>query len=155
MPSCSGCALRRERDREPGCAQLVEQPAEVGERRLRSLGLRMPQLAEQQANVGERLARRGRDGAERAIHRIRVVLLGVAGAVRLRDHDGERVRDHVVHVARDAVALLLDDDVLFGGLGLELRRLLGDPTGARGEPSADEGSGRPRQTRAGRPADRG
>lgn len=50
-------------------------------------------------------------------------------AVGLRNHHRERVCHHLVHVASDAIALLLDDDILFGH-NLSISALPGPPHGS-------------------------
>ncbi len=125
-------------DGESGIPHLLDEPVEVGEPRLRTNLLRVAQLPEQQPHVGERLARGRRDRGEGVGRRDRI--LRVARAVGLRDHDRERVRDDVVHVAGEPVALLLDHDGA-------LRDLRGDASLARVAPAcarAGRGSRRAR-----------
>ena len=116
-------AASRRSDVEPGGAHLVDEAVEVVENGLRRVALVVAEFGEQHAHVAERFAGDARDRAERARRPPRVARRGEAGAVGLGDHDRERVRDHVVHVARDAVALLLDDVAVLGVLALAVRDL--------------------------------
>ena len=77
-------------------------PAEAAGGRRRVVG---PQDAEEAAHVGERVAPRLGDRAERARGGVGVGRGSVPAAVGLGDDHGERVRDDVVHLARDAGAL--------------------------------------------------
>ena len=83
-------------------------------RRLRCHALAVPQLSEENPHLAEGLPGGARNGNQCRVHGIRVLLPGVPRAIGLGDHHRERVRDDVVHVAGDSVALLLDDDILLG-----------------------------------------
>ncbi|OUE31097.1 hypothetical protein BFL35_06680 [Clavibacter michiganensis] len=130
-----------ELDGEARGAHLVDQVAQLLELRLRGVVLAVAELREEDAHVAERLPGGRGDGAERLVGGVRIHHAGVAGAVGLRDDDGERVRDHVVHVARDAVALLLDDHVVERPRLVPLGRLLGVPALVR-RPGGDDEAAR-------------
>ena len=114
-------ALDRELDRHAGAARALDQRVELAQRRLRRvLGVLVGvQHAEQRAHLGERLAPGALDqlgGGDRAR---RVALEDPPRAAGLDDHHRDRVRDDVVHLARDPAALVGDR-----ALGLRLALLV-------------------------------
>ena len=112
MPSATGVPESSSRTSSPEARSCSISRVEVGERRLRD---RPPRSWRSWPSSS-----RTSPSASRAVAAIVAsapsVAAGsgcrVARAVGLGDHDRERVGDDVVHVARDAVALLLDDDFL-------------------------------------------
>ena len=95
-------------------------------------------------HLGERLAPRRLDGLERLPLLLLVGPEQAAHGPRLHGHDGDGVRDHVVQLSRDPLALLGDGPL--GGielLALEPLRALGHLPRMLGPP-ADEEPGRPR-----------
>ena len=132
----------------------VPHPGDQGVRLLedqRVLG-RWPfaQPAEQDADVVHRRARGVPDDGERLLGAVGILADHVAGTVRLRRHHGPRVGDQVVHVGRDAAALLLllvqvvqppALDGLQGGVGACLHGLASLPPHVPGEPRADDHHG--------------
>ena len=111
-------------------SQLIDKRVEIDQHRLGSLSLAVMQLPQEDSHVAERLLRRRGDGGERELDGLRIGLAGAARTVGLRNHHCERVRHHVEHVPSDAIALLLDDDLLFGH-DLSLSALPGLPHGSR------------------------
>ena len=105
----------------------------------------MAELGEQHPHVAERTAGHARDRVERARSRLGTRAGGEAGAVGLGDHDRERVRDDVVHVAGDAVALLLDRVAVLDEGAFAVRDVLAPTHLATVADRADEESGGPRQ----------
>ena len=91
-------ALHLELDRQPRAREPAHEPRQVG------VLLPRPQHAEQLPHLLQRLAAGLGDLLQRAGGGIG--RRGVAAAVGLRDHHRQRVRDHVVQLARDPGALL-------------------------------------------------
>src|SRR4051794_19420550 len=120
-----------QRNREPGVARALDELADAAHARLRRAAGGLPRLlvvqdTEQPAHLGQRLAPRPLDllrGGDRAL---RVAVEDPAGTAGLYDHDADAVGDHVVHLARDAAALLGRGslDLLLVGLLLLQRRLV-------------------------------
>ena len=107
--------------------------------------MRLPQLGQEHAHIAQGRTGGGRDGRQGLIHRVRIGVPGVAGAVRLRDHHREGVRDHVVHVASDPGALLLDHDVLDGAVAVEFGRVACPACDACIPPRAHQEAEHPRE----------
>jgi hypothetical protein len=92
-------------------AGLLQQRREVGERRLRGChggrARRIPQHAEHAAQLGERgagvVTHDPRGGADLG----RVEVVAVLQRPRVQGDEGEPVGEHVVHLARDAGALVV------------------------------------------------
>ncbi len=138
-------ARLHELDGEARGAHLVDEVAQLLELGLRGVVLAVPELRQEDPHVAERLPRGGGDGAQRLVRGLGIHQPGVPGAVGLRDHDGERVGDDVVHVPRDPVALLLDDHVLQRAGLVALGGLLRVPAGMRRAGCDHEAAGRPRR----------
>ena len=98
-----------EADRQPGLARALDERRDLRRRRAGAAAARSPR--EPRTPSARRISpcasrRAARDRAQGLGRGRRVVLGGVAPAVGLRDHDGERVRDDVVQLARDPCALI-------------------------------------------------
>ena len=102
-------AAELEHGRQPGGAGAGDELADLGQRRLRRERGRLVgavEHAEQVAHLAERLAAGALDprrGLERAG---RVAVEDPARAAGLHDHHAHRVRDEVVHLARDPAPLV-------------------------------------------------
>ena len=94
----------------PACARLVEQAREVGERRLRALGVAVERLLAQHADhlaqVLERLVGARADHAGRARDLLRRRVGAELQRARVHAQQRDPVGEHVVHLARDARALV-------------------------------------------------
>ena len=145
MPSGEPLARLGEPHVEARCAHAVEQTVEVVEHGLRRVGLVVAELGEQHAHVAERAAGHPRDRVERPGRRLGPGARGEPRAVGLRDDDGERVGDHVVHVAGDAVALLLHGVAVLDEGALAVGEVLAAPHLARVAHGAGEQAGGPRE----------
>jgi hypothetical protein len=111
--------LDRARDGEAGATGLIEQrrqQAKAGLGRRVLAACRVAQEPEQPAQLVQCLAARLSDRGERARGRLGVARSEALAGAGLHDHDAHAVRDHVVQLARDAIA--------FGGDGLAGERLL-------------------------------
>ena len=130
-------------DLESRVTKPAHERVEVVHSRLRPGLLVVPQFTEQHPHVGERAASRRRDVLERLDDRCRHVLGAVARPVGLRDHDRERVGDDVVNVAGDAVAFLLERDLLLDLAESHGRDDLTGLSGSAGTIDVDEHPGDP------------
>ena len=99
-------ALDRRVDLEPGAAGTVDQLAEAVEAGLRlARRAAVPQQTEQAAHLAQPLAGGALDRGERRARALRVAAEHVLRPARLHDDRGQRVRDGVVHLAGDPLAL--------------------------------------------------
>ena len=105
--------------------------------------------AQQRVHLGERSGARAADPRRRLLRPLGVDRQDAAGAAGLHDHDADAVGDHVVHLARDAAALvghrlLRVALALLGGAGRRLVQLGGQAHARAHHPSADPAQQRDR-----------
>ena len=104
-------------------ADEILDPAEARLRRERELVIVLAQHAEQPAHLGQGLFAGRLDRVERRTRLVSVVRQFAAASARLQNHHADRVRHHVVQLARDPYSLERDRLARFRiAFALELRR---------------------------------
>ncbi len=122
-------ALDLEFDRQARAGEAADEAQQV------AAVLATPQYAEQAAHLGECLPAGLGDPRQRSARRIWIAGRGVAAAVGLGDHHRQRVRHHVMQLARDPSPLLRRPDLRLP-VALDLQRR--QPGAAADPPVGDQ-----------------
>jgi hypothetical protein len=142
-------ALDRQLHRQPGGSRALDEAVELLERGRRAMV--DLQHAEQPLELDDRVAPGAGDEPRGGLGAVRVALEDAPRTAGLDDHHAHRVRDHVVHLARDAPALLGHRALGLGRAALasassslvQLARQAGAAAGgAAGEAEGDDEDGR-------------